>query len=95
MHQSPRRGSSGLSAAFNPLATLSALLGAIFVGPSIWPAIEPTVWQFLTSQYDHDTAFWLAWCIRIGTFPLAFTLIRLALLIGFTSLTAFTARRLM
>lgn len=95
MHQPPQRGGSGLSAAFNPLTTLSALFGTVFIGPSIWPAIEPTVWPLLTSQYDDQTAFWLAWSIRIGTFPLCYSVLRVVLMAGFTALTAFSAKRLM
>lgn len=95
MYQSPQRGSSGLPAAFGPLATITALLGTVFVGPSIWPVFEPTVLSSLTSQYDYQTAFWLAWGIRIGTFPLCYSVLRVALMAGFMALTAFSAKRLM
>lgn len=94
MYHPQSGGGGGLPAVFGPLAAITALLATIFIGPSIWPEIEPSVRQNLAMHYGYQTAEWLALAIRIGTYPLCFFVLRALLMAALMSLTALTARRL-
>jgi len=85
----------GLPAAYDPLIKITALIGTVFVGPSIWPLISPMVSGILVSQYSHSTAVLLAGCIRIASFPACYHLLKAALLAAAMAFTAFTTKRLM
>lgn len=89
------RSAGGLPAAYGPLANITALVGTVFVAPSIWPAIEAIVLGILVTQYSHQTAILLAWCMRIASFPACYYLLKAALLAAIIALTAFTTKRLM
>ena len=96
MHPSSHGGAGGgLPGAYGPLASIAALLATVFLGPSVWPVIEAPVWSALSAQYGHQTAFWLAWAIRIASFPACYFVFRAALLAALIAFTAFTTKRLM
>ena len=92
-HQHGRGG--GLQSAFGPVATIGALGLTVFIGPSAFPPFEPMVWQALSSKYDYQIASWLTWAIGIASYPATYVILRLALMAGFLSLSAWAARRLM
>ncbi|MEL6375889.1 MAG: hypothetical protein AAFQ04_01675 [Pseudomonadota bacterium] len=91
---SSNRG-SGLQSAFGPVATIASLCLSVFIAPKVYPALEPRVWQALIGQYDHHTASWLAWVIKIASYPATYVILRLAIMAGFMSLSTWAVRRLM
>ncbi|MEQ6249897.1 hypothetical protein ABMC89_13465 [Sulfitobacter sp. HNIBRBA3233] len=84
----------GLQAAFGPVATIGALGGAVFVGPSMYPALEPLVWHALSSQYDYQTASWLSKAMQISSYPATYVILRLAILAALQTASVWAVRRL-
>lgn len=91
---SPIRG-GGLQSAFGPVATIASLCLTVFIAPEVHPLFETIVWQALMSRYDYQTATWLAWAIKIAVWPATYVILRLAIMAGFMSLSAWAVRRLM
>lgn len=91
---SPNRG-GGLQSAFGPVATIASLCLTVFIAPEVFPTLEPMIWQALTNQYDYQIASWLAWAIKIASYPATYVILRLAIMAGFMSLSAWAVRRLM
>ncbi|MEM8570369.1 MAG: hypothetical protein AAGG56_05600 [Pseudomonadota bacterium] len=92
-NQGHRNG--GLLAAFGPVATIGALGLTVFLGPNVYPPFEPMVWQALVARYDYQAAMWLSWGIKIASYPAVYVILRLAIMAGLMSLSAWAARRLM
>lgn len=95
MYRSPQPHGGGLPSAFGPVATIASLGLTIFIGPKVYPPFEPMVWQELTARYDYQISIWLSWAIEIASYPATYVILRLAIMAGFMSLSAWAARRLM
>lgn len=91
---SPNRG-GGLQSAFGPVATIASLCLAIFIAPEVHPVFEPMIWQALVSRYDFQIASWLALAIKIAVWPATYVILRLVIMAGLMSLSAWGVRRLM
>lgn len=95
MYHNPSHRGGGLQTAFGPVATIASLCLTVFIAPEVHPVFEPTVWHALVSRYDFQTASWLAWAIKIAVWPATYVILRLAIMAGLMSLSAWAARRLM
>ncbi|MEM9128912.1 MAG: hypothetical protein AAGA97_04240 [Pseudomonadota bacterium] len=95
MYPASQNRGGGLQSALGPVATISSLCLTVFIAPEVHPVFEPMIWQALVSRYDFQIASWLAAAIKIAVWPATYVILRLAIMAGFLSLSAWAARRLM
>lgn len=89
-----RSQSDGIPGILASLSNITAIIGAIYLAPVLWPLVEGLAISQLYKLYAHDAAYWLSWILHILVYPFVFFAIRLGLTSVITAVTVFATNRL-
>ena len=91
-HSGPQRGLPG---SLHGIATVTAIVGAVFLAPHLWPAIEGWVRAWLTDAYGREIAVWLHLGCQVAMWVFVYLAIRLGLMAVFTVAVVLIVKRMM